>query len=76
MTNTEWKYNAEWGEWNAETASGKWAVIREITSYAGGYNMLYTVSIVNSIDADGTYQWKTLASRAKAVKVNELLAKN
>ena len=74
MTNTEWKYNAEWGEWNTETASGKRAVIREITSI--GNNMLYTVSIVNSIDAKGTYHWKTLATRATANKVNGLLASN
>lgn len=68
MTNTEWKYNAEWGEWDAETASGHRVVIREITSnYA---SRLFTASEY----VDG--KWKTLATRAKEAKINELLAKN
>ena len=62
----EWT-KTEFG-WNAVTASGNRVFIREITSiYA---SRLFTASVW----VDG--KWKTLATRAKAVKVNELLAKN
>lgn len=62
------KWTKEEFGWDAVTASGKEAFIREITSiYA---SRLFTVSIM----VDG--KWKTLSTRAMAVKVNELLAKN
>lgn len=65
----KWTKSEHWNdEWDAVSASGNRVLIREITSiYA---SRLFTASAW----VDG--KWKTLATRAKAEKINELLAKN